>query len=201
MQTRYKKCYMLSIINSRREKKLSVFIFALTFDVVVTKLGSTASLRVHRTEKTCRLSGAVLYWWNEGSRIDYAVGKTLPAGITEVFRFSAPQAKFFQKMIKINDFFIEILFSWLFLIYFLSNIIIIMKKFKKWSKTSKISIFFNFFYKNHDKKIMKKLIFAENFSKIRTQRYPLSTKMGFLSIFYIFGRLSSNISCSQKTPT
>ena len=61
MQTRYKKCYMLSIINSRREKKLSVFIFALTFDVVVTKLGSTASLRVHRTEKTRRLSGVVLY--------------------------------------------------------------------------------------------------------------------------------------------
>ena len=64
---------------------------------------------------------------------------------------------------------------------FLSNIFIIMNKFKKWSKLLKIlkNIFFS--------KIMRKIChekfdFCRNFSKIRTQRQPLSSKMGFWSM-------------------
>ena len=81
------------------------------------------------------------------------------------FDFSAPQAKIFQKIIKINDFFIKIVFSWVYLIYFLSNIFIIMKKFKKWSKISKFSKFSIIHFKNNEKKIHEKIDFWWKFSR------------------------------------
>ena len=68
----------------------------------------------------------------------------------EVFWFFSAAGDFFQKVIKINDFFMNILFSWVYVINFVSNIFMIMKKFKKWSKILKI-LKNNFFFKNNEK--------------------------------------------------
>jgi len=54
--------------------------------------------------------------------------------IQRFFGFSAPQAIFFQKVIKINDFFMNILFSWVYVINFVSNIFMIMKNSKSGQK-------------------------------------------------------------------
>ena len=60
------------------------------------------------------------------------------------FDSQAPQAKIFQKMIKINDFFIKMVFTWVYLTYFLSKNLHNHKKMLKMKKNLKIvEIFFS----------------------------------------------------------
>ena len=87
---------------------------------------------------------------------------------SEYWMFSAPQAKIFQKMIKINEKWPKKIFAWVYLILFWSNILHNRENFKKISKISKISTFWKFlrfFFKNWWEKILKKMKknWAENF--------------------------------------
>jgi hypothetical protein len=90
--------------------------------------------------------------------------------------FSAPQAKFFQKMIKINDFFIKIVFSCVYLIYLFVKYFHNHEKLQKMIKNFKNfeNVFFWIFFSKKNEKNMsgKNWFLPKIFQKSNSEASP-----------------------------